>query len=73
MPAFPLTDPVMSDEKTSLPVNVLLSLNKVEEAAVVGAPVIWLYGSERLGSVVMPEIEEEAERRLSKRLLKVVV
>lgn len=38
-----------------------------------GAPVSWLYGSERFGSVVIPAMEEEAERRLSKRPLNVVV
>ena len=39
VPAFPLTDPVMSDEKTSLPLKVLLSLSNVEDAAlmVIGA------------------------------------
>ena len=35
--------------------------------------VIWLLVRARLASVVMPEIEEEAERRLSKSPLKVVV
>ena len=36
-------------------------------------PETWPDGSERLGSVVMPETEVVAERRLSKSPLKVVV
>ncbi len=41
--------------------------------AIDGVPVSCEYGKERLGSVVMPEIEDDAERRLSKSPLKVVV
>ena len=37
------------------------------------SPVVWVMGKERLASVVIPAMEEEAESRLSKRVGKVVV
>ena len=50
-----------------------LLLLMVESVASEPRPETCPDGRERLGSVVMPEIDELAERRLSKRLLKVEV
>ena len=50
-----------------------LLLLMVESVAREPRPVTCVDGSERFGSVVIPEIEEDAESLLSKRPLKVVV
>ena len=63
VPPFP-TDNCVPDQ---------LLLLMVESVASEPSPVTCVYGSVRFGKVVMPETEEDAERRLSKRPLKVVV
>lgn len=46
-----------------VPLKVLLSPNRVEVGKLVGVPVSWLYGNERLGSVMIDLTEVVAARK----------